>query len=110
MSFRGSRAAAIEVTPGKLCLPLSLLRKLSIHECNYERSEVLPRQPQVARDPLSHGVYPELVEGFARNDINRKHINLNESSAAKYKREQEKQDQMMDRISRKEAEDPFRGS
>jgi len=59
---------------------------------------------------LSHGVYPELVEGFARNEINRKHINLNESSAAKYKREQEKQDQMMDRIRRKEAEDPFRGS
>ena len=59
---------------------------------------------------LSHGVYPEIVEGFARNDINWKHINLNESSVAKYKREQEKHDQMMDRISRKEAEDPFRAS
>jgi len=59
---------------------------------------------------LSHGVYPELVEGFARNDINWKHINLNESNAAKYKRWHEKHDQMMDRIIRKEAEDPFRGS
>ena len=50
------------------------------------------------------------LTAFARNDINRQHINLSESSAAKYVREQEKHDQMMDRISRKEAEDPFRGS
>jgi hypothetical protein len=73
MSFRGSRAAAIEE---------SLMRSL--------------------RDFS--------LTAFARNDINRQHINLSESSAAKYVREQEKHDQMMDRISRKEAEDPFRGS
>ena len=37
-------------------------------------------------------------------------MTLNESSLAKYVREQAKHDQMMDRISGKEAEDPFRGS
>ena len=37
-------------------------------------------------------------------------VGLNEGTIAKYMREQEKQDQMMDRISTKEAEDPFRGS
>jgi putative transposase len=37
-------------------------------------------------------------------------VGLNEATIAKYVREQEKQDQMMDRISTKEAEDPFRGS
>ena len=36
-------------------------------------------------------------------------VGLNEGTIAKYVREQEKQDQMMDRISTKEAEDPFRG-
>jgi len=36
-------------------------------------------------------------------------VGLNEATMAKYVREQEKQDQMMDRISTKEAEDPFRG-
>jgi len=36
-------------------------------------------------------------------------VGLNEATIAKYVREQEKQDQMMDRISTKEAEDPFRG-
>ncbi|MBN1267578.1 MAG: hypothetical protein JXA25_18950 [Anaerolineales bacterium] len=35
---------------------------------------------------------------------------LKEATIAKYGREQEKLDQMMDRISTKEAEDPFRGS
>ncbi|MBN1267717.1 MAG: hypothetical protein JXA25_19660 [Anaerolineales bacterium] len=34
---------------------------------------------------------------------------LNEATTAKYVREQEKHDQMMDRIMTKEAEDPFRG-
>jgi putative transposase len=37
-------------------------------------------------------------------------VGLNEARIAKYVREQEKQDQIMDRISTKEAEDPFRGS
>ena len=37
-------------------------------------------------------------------------VGLNEATIAKYVREQEKADQMMDRISTKEAEDPFRGS
>ena len=37
-------------------------------------------------------------------------VGLNEATIAKYVREQEKHDQMMDRISTKEAEDPFRGS
>jgi len=37
-------------------------------------------------------------------------VGLKEATIAKYVREQEKQDQMMDRISTKEAEDPFRGS
>ena len=36
-------------------------------------------------------------------------VGQNEATIAKYVREQEKQDQMMDRISTKEAEDPFRG-
>jgi len=36
-------------------------------------------------------------------------VGLNEATIAKYVREQEKHDQMMDRISTKEAEDPFRG-
>ena len=36
-------------------------------------------------------------------------VGLNEATIAKYVREQEKRDQMMDRISTKEAEDPFRG-
>ena len=36
-------------------------------------------------------------------------VGLNETMIAKYVREQEKQDQMMDRISTKETEDPFRG-
>jgi putative transposase len=35
---------------------------------------------------------------------------LNEATIAKYVREQEKHDQMMDRITTKEAEDAFRGS
>ena len=37
-------------------------------------------------------------------------VRLNEATIAKYVREQEKHDQMMDRITTKEAEDPFRGS
>ena len=37
-------------------------------------------------------------------------VGLNEATIAKYVREQEKHDQMMDRITTKEAEDPFRGS
>jgi len=37
-------------------------------------------------------------------------VGLNEATIAKYVREQEKQDQMMDRITTKEADDPFRGS
>ena len=37
-------------------------------------------------------------------------VGLNEATIAKYVREQETQDQMMDRITTKEAEDPFRGS
>ena len=37
-------------------------------------------------------------------------VGLNEATIAKYVREQEKQDQMVDRISTKEYEDPFRGS
>ena len=37
-------------------------------------------------------------------------VGLNEATIAKYVREQEKHDQMMDRISTIEAEDPFRGS
>jgi REP-associated tyrosine transposase len=36
-------------------------------------------------------------------------VGLNEATIAKYVREQEQQDQMLDRISTKEAEDPFRG-
>ena len=36
-------------------------------------------------------------------------VGLNEATITKYVREQEKHDQMMDRISTKEAEDPFRG-
>ena len=36
-------------------------------------------------------------------------VGLNGATIAKYVREQEQQDQMMDRISTKEAEDPFRG-
>jgi putative transposase len=35
-------------------------------------------------------------------------VGLNEATIAKYVREQEKHDQMMDRITTKEAEDPFR--
>jgi len=37
-------------------------------------------------------------------------VGLNEATIAKYVREQEKTDQMMDKISEKELEDPFRGS
>jgi putative transposase len=37
-------------------------------------------------------------------------VGLNEAAITKYVRESEKHDQMMDRISTKEAEDPFRGS
>jgi len=37
-------------------------------------------------------------------------VGLNEATIAKYVREQEKQDLMMDRITIKEIEDPFRGS
>jgi putative transposase len=37
-------------------------------------------------------------------------VGLNEATIAKYVREQEKHDQMMDRITTKEAKDPFRGS
>ena len=37
-------------------------------------------------------------------------VGLNEATIAKYVREQEEADQMMDRISTKEVEDPFRGS
>ena len=37
-------------------------------------------------------------------------VGLNEATIAKYVREQEKHDQMMDKITTKEAEDPFRGS
>ena len=36
-------------------------------------------------------------------------VGLNEATIAKYIREQEKHDQMMDRISTKELDDPFRG-
>jgi len=36
-------------------------------------------------------------------------VGLNEATIAKYVREQEKHDQMLDRITIKEAEDPFRG-
>ena len=36
-------------------------------------------------------------------------VGLNEATIAKYVREQEKHDQMKDRITTKEAEDPFRG-
>ena len=36
-------------------------------------------------------------------------VGLNEATIAKYVREQEQQDQMLDRISTKEAENPFRG-
>ena len=36
-------------------------------------------------------------------------VGLNEATIAKYIREQEKHDQMMDRISTKELEDPFKG-
>ena len=36
-------------------------------------------------------------------------IGLNEATIAKYIREQEKQDQMMDKITTKELNDPFRG-
>ena len=36
-------------------------------------------------------------------------VGLNEATIAKYVREQEKHDQLMERISTKEAEDPFRG-
>ena len=35
-------------------------------------------------------------------------VGLNEATKAKYVREQEKHDQMMDRITTKETEDPFR--
>ena len=37
-------------------------------------------------------------------------VGLNEATIAKYVREQEKHNQMMDRITTKEAEDPFMGS
>lgn len=37
-------------------------------------------------------------------------VGLNEATIAKYVREQEKHDQMIDKISVKEMEDPFRGS
>jgi putative transposase len=37
-------------------------------------------------------------------------VGLNEATIAKYVREQDKHDQMMDRISTNEVEDPFRGS
>ena len=37
-------------------------------------------------------------------------VGLNEATIAKYIREQEKHDQMMDKISKKELEDPFRDS
>ena len=37
-------------------------------------------------------------------------VGLNEATIAKYVREQEMQDKIMDRISTKEAEDSFRGS
>ena len=36
-------------------------------------------------------------------------VGLNEATVAKYVRDQEKEDQMMDRISTKEYDDPFRG-
>jgi putative transposase len=36
-------------------------------------------------------------------------VGLNEATIAKYVREQEKHDQMIDRISTKEVDDPFRG-
>jgi putative transposase len=36
-------------------------------------------------------------------------VGLNEATIAKYIREQEKQDQMMDKITTKEHEDPFKG-
>ena len=36
-------------------------------------------------------------------------VGLNEATIAKYVREQEKHDQMMDKISKKETVDPFRG-
>jgi putative transposase len=37
-------------------------------------------------------------------------VGLNEATIAKYVREQEKRDQMMDNLTKKEYEDPFRGS
>lgn len=37
-------------------------------------------------------------------------VGLNEATIAKYIREQDKHDQMMDKISKKELEDPFRDS
>ena len=37
-------------------------------------------------------------------------VGLNEATKAKYVREQEQHDQMLDKISTKEAEDSFRGS
>ncbi len=37
-------------------------------------------------------------------------VGMNEATIAKYVREQEKADQMIDKISEKELEDPFRGS
>lgn len=36
-------------------------------------------------------------------------VGLNEATVAKYIREQEKDDQIMDRVTTKELEDPFRG-
>lgn len=36
-------------------------------------------------------------------------VGLNEETIAKYIREQEKQDQIMDKITTKELEDPFKG-
>ena len=36
-------------------------------------------------------------------------VGLNETTIAKYIREQDKQDQMMDRISTKELDNPFKG-
>ena len=36
-------------------------------------------------------------------------VGLNEATIAKYIREQEKDDQIMDRITKKELDDPFRG-
>ena len=37
-------------------------------------------------------------------------VGLNDATIAKYVREQEKYEQMMDKITTKEVEDPFRGS